>query len=75
MKIHPAYEMLRPDKNFPNVWCPGCGHGIVQGAIIRAVQKLGLDRDEMAMVSGIGCSSRMPVYCDFNSLHTAHGRA
>ncbi len=75
MKIHPSYEMLRPAKKFPTVWCPGCGHGIVQGAIIRAVQSLGLNRDEMAMVSGIGCSSRMPVYVDFNSLHTAHGRA
>jgi 2-oxoglutarate ferredoxin oxidoreductase subunit beta len=75
MKIHPAYEMLRPGKKFPNVWCPGCGHGIVQGAIIRAVERLGINRDEMAMVSGIGCSSRMPVYVDFNSLHTAHGRA
>jgi len=67
--------MLRPGKKFPHVWCPGCGHGIVQGAIIRAVQKLGWSRDEMVMVSGIGCSSRMPVYVDFNSLHTAHGRA
>ncbi|MBI5806016.1 2-oxoacid:ferredoxin oxidoreductase subunit beta [candidate division TA06 bacterium] len=75
MKIHPAYEMLRPGKKFPNVWCPGCGHGIVQGAIIRAVERLGINRDEVAMVSGIGCSSRMPVYVDFNSLHTAHGRA
>ncbi len=75
MKMHPSYEMLRPGKKFPTVWCPGCGHGIVQGAIIRAVQKLGLPRDEMVMVSGIGCSSRMPVYLDFNSLHTAHGRA
>ncbi len=75
MKIHPSYEMLRPAKKFPTVWCPGCGHGIVQGAIIRAVKSLGLVRDEIAMISGIGCSSRMPVYCDFNSLHTAHGRA
>lgn len=75
MRMHPSYEMLRPGKKFPHVWCPGCGHGIVQGAIIRAVQKLGLPRDEMVMVSGIGCSSRMPVYVDFNSLHTAHGRA
>ena len=73
--MHPSFEMLRPGKKFPTVWCPGCGHGIVQGAIIRAVQKLGIPRDEMVMVSGIGCSSRMPVYVDFNSLHTAHGRA
>lgn len=66
---------LRPKKKFPNVWCPGCGNGIVMGAFIRVVDKLGYDRNEMAMVSGIGCTSRLPVYLDFNSLHTTHGRA
>ncbi len=66
---------LRPAKKFPNVWCPGCGIGVVMGAFIRAVDKLGWNKDEVVMVSGIGCSSRMPVYMDFNSLHTTHGRA
>ncbi len=66
---------LRPGKKFPHVWCPGCGIGVVMGAYIRAVDKLGLRRDDVAMVSGIGCSSRMPVYMDFHSLHTTHGRA
>jgi len=66
---------LRPAKKFPNVWCPGCGIGVVMGAFIRAVDKLGWKKDEVAMVSGIGCSSRLPVYMDFNSLHTTHGRA
>jgi len=66
---------LRPGKKFPNVWCPGCGIGVVMGAFIRAVDKLGWNKDEVVMVSGIGCSSRMPVYMDFNSLHTTHGRA
>jgi 2-oxoglutarate ferredoxin oxidoreductase subunit beta len=45
------------------------------GALIRSIDKLGLDKDEVAIVSGIGCSSRMPVYLDFNTLHTTHGRA
>lgn len=66
---------LRPGKKFPNVWCPGCGIGVVMGAFLRAVDKLGWSKDEVAMISGIGCSSRMPVYMDFNSLHTTHGRA
>ena len=66
---------LRPKKHFPSVWCPGCGNGIVMGAFIRAIDKLGLSKDEVGMVSGIGCTSRMPVYMDFNSLHTTHGRA
>ena len=70
-----THAYLRPQKKFPSVWCPGCGNGIVMGAFIRAVDKLGYSKDEVAMVSGIGCTSRMPVYLDFNSLHTTHGRA
>ncbi len=74
-KSNAVLNYLRPHKKFPTVWCPGCGHGIVMGAIIRAIDRLGLSKDEVVMVSGIGCSSRMPVYLDFNSLHTTHGRA
>jgi 2-oxoglutarate ferredoxin oxidoreductase subunit beta len=66
---------LRPRKKFPSVWCAGCGNGIVMSALIRAIDNLGLNKDEVIMVSGIGCTSRMPVYLDFNSLHTTHGRA
>jgi len=66
---------LRPTKKFPNVWCAGCGIGIVMGALIRAIDRIGLDKDEVALVSGIGCTGRMPVYMDFNTIHTTHGRA
>jgi 2-oxoglutarate ferredoxin oxidoreductase subunit beta len=45
------------------------------GAIIRAVDELGLDKNDIAMISGIGCTGRMPVYVDFNTMHTTHGRA
>ena len=69
------FQYFRPKKKFPNVWCAGCGIGIVMGALIRAVDKLGLSKDEVVLVSGIGCTSRMPVYLDFNALHTTHGRA
>ena len=68
-------DYLRPHKKFPSVWCPGCGNGIVMSAVIRAVDKLGWSKDEVVMISGIGCSSRMPIYLDFNALHTTHGRA
>ena len=68
-------DYLRPKKKFPHVWCAGCGNGIVMSAIIRAIDRLGLSKDEVVLVSGIGCTSRMPVYMDFNSLHTTHGRA
>ncbi|PIE62071.1 MAG: 2-oxoacid:ferredoxin oxidoreductase subunit beta [Desulfobacterales bacterium] len=60
---------------FPHLWCPGCGHGIIMGALLRAVHELGLDKNEIVMTSGIGCSSRISGYVDFHSLHTIHGRA
>ncbi len=72
---HEIYAYLRHKKKFPGVWCAGCGIGIVLAAIIRAVDHLGLDRNKVAMVSGIGCSGRMSVYVDFNTMHTTHGRA
>lgn len=62
-------------RNFPHIWCPGCGDGIVLKALIRAMDGLGISRDEAVMVSGIGCSSRTPGYIDINTLHTTHGRA
>lgn len=68
-------KYLRPDKDFPTVWCEGCGIGIILGAILRAVDGLGFDPSEVAMVSGIGCSGRMPVYADFATMHVTHGRA
>jgi len=67
-------KYLRPNK-LPHIWCPGCGHGIVLKAMLRAIDKAGLDKNNIALVSGIGCSSRTPGYVDFNTLHTLHGRA
>lgn len=60
---------------FPHIWCAGCGHGIILYAFLSAVDKLGLEKDKVAVVSGIGCSSRAAGYVDFNTLHTTHGRA
>lgn len=69
------YNYLRTDKKFPPIWCPGCGHGIVMGAMLRAIDSIGLDKNKVAVVSGIGCSGRTSTYVDFNTLHTTHGRA
>ena len=55
-RVHEHY--LRHSKKFPNVWCAGCGIGIVMGAIVRAIDDLELHRDDIAMLSGIGCSGR-----------------
>ncbi|MBI5015384.1 MAG: 2-oxoacid:ferredoxin oxidoreductase subunit beta [Deltaproteobacteria bacterium] len=66
---------FRAAKKFPPIWCAGCGNGIVLGSLIRAIDRTGWTKDEVLLASGIGCSSRAPVYADFNTLHTAHGRA
>jgi 2-oxoglutarate ferredoxin oxidoreductase subunit beta len=68
-------QKLRKNKKFPTIWCAGCGIGVVMGALIRAIDQLGLKNDDVALVAGIGCTARMPIYLDFNTLHTTHGRA
>jgi 2-oxoglutarate ferredoxin oxidoreductase subunit beta len=70
----PVKNYIR-ERFFPHLWCPGCGHGTVLNGLIRAVEKLGLSKNEIVMVSGIGCSSRISGYLDFHTLHTIHGRA
>jgi 2-oxoglutarate ferredoxin oxidoreductase subunit beta len=71
----PDIDRYLRKRNLPHIWCAGCGNGIVLGALLRAIARLELDPDRVAMVSGIGCSSRLPGYVDFNTLHTTHGRA
>ena len=63
------------ERFFPHMWCPGCGHGTVLNGLLRAVETLGMSKNEIVMVSGIGCSSRISGYVDFHTLHTLHGRA
>jgi len=63
------------ERFFPHIWCAGCGHGIVLNGLIRAIEKLRLNKNDIVMVSGIGCSSRITGYLDFHTMHTLHGRA
>ncbi len=57
-------------------FCPGCGHGILMGAVLRAVEALGLDLDRTLFVSGIGCAAWVPSpHFAADTLHTLHGRA
>ena len=65
---------LREDR-LPHIFCPGCGNGTVMNAFLAAMEKAEMDFDNIAMVSGIGCSSRIPGYVNCDSLHTTHGRA
>lgn len=67
-------KFFRMDR-LPHIWCPGCGHGIIMGTLARAIDSMGYKKDEVCVISGIGCSSRAPGYLDFNTLHTTHGRA
>ena len=70
-----SYEKYFRQNRLPHLWCPGCGNGIAMKAIVKAIEKKGLSQDNTVIVSGIGCSSRASGYMDFDTLHTAHGRA
>lgn len=62
-------------KKLPHIWCSGCGNGTIMGALIRAVAGLGYSKDDITMVTGIGCSARTNAIADFNTFQTTHGRA
>jgi len=64
---------LRLEKK-PTLWCWGCGDGTILKATIRAIDKMGWDMDDVAVVSGIGCSGRFSSYINTNTVHTTHGR-
>jgi len=56
-------------------WCPGCGDYSILAAVQRVFPELGIPREKMVFVSGIGCSSRFPYYMNTYGLHGIHGRA
>ena len=56
-------------------WCPGCGNFGILTAILKSFEELGLDHSKTVIVSGIGCSSKLPHYVNVNGVHTLHGRA
>jgi len=58
----------------PHFMCPGCGHGIALRALLWAVHELGIPKDRLTLVSGIGCSGRTAAYVDANTVHVTHGR-
>jgi 2-oxoglutarate ferredoxin oxidoreductase subunit beta len=65
---------LRTER-LPHIWCPGCGLGTAMQALIRALDKSGIDPNTIVVVSGIGCSGRAAGYLNFDSFHVLHGRA
>lgn len=66
-------KYLRVDK-MPTLWCWGCGDGVILKALIRAIEKVGWDMNDVCVVSGIGCSGRFSSYINCNTVHTTHGR-
>ena len=62
--VHVYDRFLRQDK-LPHIWCSGCGNGIVTNALIRAIEKTGIDQNQIVVVAGVGCSSRANGYLDF----------
>ena len=56
-------------------WCPGCGDYAILAAVQGFLPELGLRRENIVFVSGIGCSSRFPYYMDTYGVHSIHGRA
>ncbi len=56
-------------------WCPGCGDYAILAAVQGVMPELGIKRENMVFVSGIGCSSRFPYYMNTYGMHSIHGRA
>ena len=56
-------------------WCPGCGDHAILAALLNTFPKTNHKKENICMVSGIGCSSRIPYYVDTYGFHSIHGRA
>ncbi len=67
-------KYLRTDL-LPSMFCPGCGIGQIMHYVVRAIDDLKINQDNLVFVSGIGCSSRLPAYFEAYGIHTLHGRA
>src|SRR5215813_8611608 len=56
-------------------WCPGCGDYSILAQVQKVMPELGIDKEKIVFISGIGCSSRFPYYMNTYGFHTIHGRA
>ncbi|MDR2624054.1 MAG: 2-oxoacid:ferredoxin oxidoreductase subunit beta [Methanobrevibacter sp.] len=71
---NPYIKYFRKDR-LPTIFCSGCGIGIAINSFLKGFESSELDFNNLSLVSGIGCSSRIPGYINCDSLHTSHGRA
>jgi 2-oxoglutarate ferredoxin oxidoreductase subunit beta len=72
--VNPVMPFLRQER-IPHIWCPSCGIGTTVNCFTRALTESGMDLDQIAIVSGIGCTGRVAGYMNLDSFHTTHGRA
>ncbi|WP_371654137.1 MULTISPECIES: 2-oxoacid:ferredoxin oxidoreductase subunit beta [unclassified Streptomyces] len=79
LKLVPKAEAAQSMKDFKSDqevrWCPGCGDYAVLAAVQGFMPELGLAKENIVFVSGIGCSSRFPYYMNTYGMHSIHGRA
>jgi 2-oxoglutarate ferredoxin oxidoreductase subunit beta len=62
-------------ERLPSTWCPGCAIGTVFKQLAYTLEKMDVPREELVVVSGIGCSGRTAGYFNVDSVHSTHGRA
>lgn len=70
-----AYTPAHYKSDQPVRWCPGCGDHAILNSLHKAMAALGVPPHKTAVISGIGCSSRLPYYMNTYGFHTIHGRA
>lgn len=68
------YDNYLRTSKMPTLWCWGCGDGVILKSVIRAIDSMGWNMDDVCVVSGIGCSGRFSSYVNCNTVHTTHGR-
>ena len=72
-KTNPLRKYIRNGK-LPHFFCPGCGCGQVLNYFLKAVDDLQLDFKKIITIGGVGCTARIPIYLNTDSLHGVHGR-
>jgi 2-oxoglutarate ferredoxin oxidoreductase subunit beta len=70
-------QLTRKDFQTPNDvrWCPGCGDYAILATVQRTLPEIGVAKENIAVIAGIGCSSRFPYYMNTYGMHSVHGRA
>ena len=77
VKTRSSVELTKADFTSDQTirWCPGCGDYVILSSIQKLMPEIGIPKEDIVFVSGIGCSSRFPYYMNTYGLHTLHGRA